>query len=55
MITRPAGVSRLNMWPFKDVYGIVAPFRVTFGLVATRASYHFRFSAHAALFAFAML
>jgi hypothetical protein len=27
------------MWPFHDVYGTVAPFRSTLGLVATSFSY----------------
>jgi hypothetical protein len=33
------------MWPFKDVYGMVAPFRSTLGLVATNFSYNSKLSA----------
>src|SRR5262249_7972999 len=36
----PVLVRKLNMWPFKDVYGMVAPLRATRGFVATSFSYN---------------
>jgi hypothetical protein len=35
---RAVGVEKLNMWPLRDVYGRVLPFRSTPGFVATRRS-----------------
>ena len=35
----------VNMWPFNEVYGLAAPLRSIFGLVATKFSYSFNLSA----------
>src|SRR5580698_9115500 len=41
----PGGAKCVNIWPLHDVYGFVAPFRSTFGLVARSFSYSASFAA----------